>query len=335
MNFQQDIVNIYKFPLRMKKKYFFLALLMPLLAVSQQDVQFSQFMFNRIYYNPGVAGSGGAICINGLHRSQWVGFEGAPVSTNLNANIPIRGIGGGIGVNIVSDQIGYFNDVSAGLSYAYQLDLARGTLGFGLGATFLNRGLANAVWQTPDQGGMIPGSIDPQLPAGNASGFQVDLDFGLYYQDNNIWAGVSSTRMIENTVEVDNQIDIGNTFFRNARHYYAMGGYNWAIPASNWEFRPSFLVKMAPGGANTFDINAMGVYNNQIWGGVTYRLQDAIVAMLGYQVMPSLRIGYSYDIGTSALAGETGGSHEVFVSYCFKIEIPPRMKGSYKNPRFL
>lgn len=316
----------------MRKLYLVLSLLIPLIALSQQDAQFSQFMFNRIYYNPAVAGSGGAICINGLHRQQWTGFDGAPVSTNLNGNIPIRALRGGIGVNIVSDQIGFFNDVSAGLSYAYQLELGNGTLGIGVGATFLNRALVDAIWRTPDQGGMLP---DVFLPAGDASGMQVDLDFGVYYQDNNFWAGVSSTRLLESAIDVDNEIGIGSTIFQNARHIYLMGGYNWAIPASNWELRPSMLYKIGPGGANIFDLNVLGVYNNQIWGGVTYRLQDAIAVMAGYQVLPELRVGYSYDIGTSALAGQGAGSHEIFASYCFKIEIPPRMKGSYKNPRFL
>jgi hypothetical protein len=79
----------------------------------------------------------------------------------------------------------------------------------------------------------------------------------------------------------------------------------------------------------------MGVYNNKFWGGVTYRLQDAVSAMIGWQATPDLRLGYSYDVGTSAVSTQGGGSHEIMANYCFKIEIPPRPKGSYKNPRFL
>jgi hypothetical protein len=64
-------------------------------------------------------------------------------------------------------------------------------------------------------------------------------------------------------------------------------------------------------------------------------LQDAIGTMIGYQFSPALKAGYSYDIALSDLSGRAAGSHEVFLQYCFKIEIPPRQKGSYKNPRFL
>jgi type IX secretion system PorP/SprF family membrane protein len=321
----------------MRKQYFFLLFLLPFLAVSQQDAQFTQFMYNRIYYNPAVAGTGGAICFTGFHRSQWVGFEGAPVTQNINGNIPIRAIGGGVGFSIVNDQIGFFNNISAELNYAYQLQLSQGTLGIGLGFSFMNNNLdlGTSQWTTPDGDGLVGGN-DFALAANGANGLIFDLDFGVYYNSQNLWAGVSTTRVIENRTAVDSEI--GNsveTFFRNARHYYVMGGYNWAIPGTNWELQPSTLVKVAPGAALMADINVTGVYNKKIWGGVTYRIQDAIGTMVGYQVSPALRAGYSYDIATSDLAGEGGGSHEIFMQYCFKIEIPPREKGSYKNPRFL
>ena len=317
----------------MKKTLLLIIFALPFLAHSQQDVQFTQFMYNRIYYNPAVAGSGGAICLNALHRSQWVGFEGAPTTQNVNANIPIKKIGGGIGFSIVNDQIGFFNNVSARLMYAYQFDLADGTLGIGLGVSFLNQAIGGATW-IPSDYGSPTGGLDPSIPAINANGFQIDGIFGVYYENQNFWGGVSSTRVIESAADVNSNIGGGSTFFKNARHFYAMGGYNWAIPSTNWELRPSTLVKLTSG-STTFDVNVTGVYNNKFWGGVTYRLQDAVAATLGWQVTPDIRLGYSYDVATSALSGQGGGSHEVMAQYCFKIEIPPREKGSYKNPRFL
>ncbi len=320
------------------KKIFLVACALGFLQLSgQQDVQFTQFMFNRIYYNPGVAGSGGAICITGLHRSQWVGFEGAPVTQNINANIPINALHGGIGVSIVNDQIGFFNNVSADLMYAYQIQLPQGTLGIGLGGSFQNSGLSDAVWipadfnPDPTNPGGFP---DLALPATDANGFQVDLTFGAYYSSETVWGGISTTRVIESSATVDNQFGTP-TVFRNSRHYYIMGGYNWAIPGSNWELQPAVLTKVAAGSATVFDVNVMGVYNKKLWGGVTYRLQDAIGTMVGYQFSPAFRAGYSYDIATSPLSGSGSGSHEIMLQYCFKIEIPPRPKGRYRNIRFL
>jgi len=317
----------------MKKTLLLIIIALPFLAHSQQDVQFTQFMYNRIYYNPAVAGSGGAICLNALHRSQWVGFEGAPTTQNVNANIPIKKIGGGIGLSIVNDQIGFFNNVSARLMYAYQFELENGTLGVGLGVSFLNQALGGATWVPSDYNTQL-GPNDPSIPAIDANGFQIDGIFGVYYENQNFWGGISSTRVIESAADVNSNFGGASTFFKNARHYYVMGGYNWAIPATNWELRPSTLVKLTSG-STTFDLNVTGVYNNKFWGGVTYRLQDAVAATLGWQVTPDIRLGYSYDVATSPLSGQGGGSHEVMVQYCFKIEIPPREKGSYKNPRFL
>lgn len=320
----------------MIKKYLLIVLFLPLIGVAQQDVQFTQFMYNRIFYNPAVAGSGGAICFSGFHRSQWVGFDGAPTTQNINGNIPIRALGGGVGFSIVNDQIGFFNNVGLDLNYAYQFQLASGTLGVGIGVSIMNKSLSNTEWIPADFGDAASGGgmNDFALAALDADGLLIDGEFGVYYNSQNIWGGISSTRVIENRTEIDNVLG-SQTFFRNARHYYLMGGYNWAVPGTNWELQPAALVKISAGAAYTADINVTGVYNKKVWGGVSYRLQDAIGTMIGYQFSPALKAGYSYDIALSDLSGRAAGSHEVFLQYCFKIEIPPRQKGSYKNPRFL
>ena len=80
-------------------------LLIPGLVFSQQDPQFSQNMFNKLANNPGYAGSNQAICVTMLHRSQWMGFEGAPKTLNLSVDAGIPAIHGGVGLNIVKDEI--------------------------------------------------------------------------------------------------------------------------------------------------------------------------------------------------------------------------------------
>ncbi|MGA1363773.1 MAG: PorP/SprF family type IX secretion system membrane protein, partial [Schleiferiaceae bacterium] len=96
---------------------------------AQQDVQFTQYYHNRLGFNPGVAGTGDGICLNLGQRLQWVGFDGAPTTQNLNASIPVDLLHGGLMVNVVNDRIGYFEDISAAVGYAYQLELGNGTLG--------------------------------------------------------------------------------------------------------------------------------------------------------------------------------------------------------------
>lgn len=320
----------------MRKIYALFAMLLPLVAVSQQDVQFTQFMHNRLFYNPGVIGSEGAICITGMHRSQWAGFEGAPTTQNLNIDAPIKVLRGGLALTITSDQIGFFQNIGVGLGYAYQLQLSSGTLGFGIMAEFKNNSLNNALWLPPDPstlGGT--GFPDPNLTLESTSGFGVEGSFGVYYKATNLWLGLSTKQILESLTDFESQISSVSVLYRARRHYYLMGGYTWQIPSSNWALEPSLLVKSDLLASPSIDVNVAGVYNNKFWGGVTYRTEDAIGINIGYQFSESLRAGYSYDVPTSPLAGQGGGSHEIMLRYCFKIVIPPPTEGSHKNPRFL
>jgi type IX secretion system PorP/SprF family membrane protein len=297
-------------------------------AFGQQEIQFTQFMNNKLYYNPGVAGSSGAICINAVHRTQWAGFENAPSTQNINAEIPIQAILGAISVNITNDKIGYFQDIKFGIGYAYQMNLANGTLGLGLSVDVINKGLSDGSWITPDN------PNDAALGKFGSSSMTPELNFGAYFQSPTFYAGVSSREILSANAELDNNFG-SVTGIKLERSYFIMGGYNWNIPNTPIVLTPALMAKTDLKGPMQLDINASALYNNKIWGGVTYRLQDAIAVMAGYYIMPDLRVSYSYDITTSALRTASSGSHEIMLNYCFKIEIPPREKGYYRNPRFL
>ena len=94
-----------------------LVLLLALLSVvrvsAQQDPQFSQNMFNKLANNPGFAGSRGVIATSVLHRSQWMGFEGAPSTQNFSIDAEIPLLNGGLGLNIVKDAIAEFSNLGS------------------------------------------------------------------------------------------------------------------------------------------------------------------------------------------------------------------------------
>jgi len=297
-------------------------------SFAQQELQFTQFMNNKLYYNPGVAGSSGSICINAVHRTQWAGFENAPSTQNINAEIPIEILRGAFSVNITNDQIGFFQDIKFGVGYAYQMNIANGTLGLGLSLDFINKGLTSGEWIPPDNG--------PDFAIGKfgSTDMRPELNFGAYYQSPEFYFGISSRQLLATISTLDNNIG-SVTAIKNARNYFIMGGYNWYIPNTPITLNPAFLAKTDLEGPLQLDINVSALYNNKIWGGVSYRLQDAIAIMAGYYIMPDLRLSYSYDLTTSALRSASSGSHEIMLNYCFKIEIPPREKGYYRNPRFL
>ncbi len=315
----------------MRKIYLAIFSCLAFTGLAQQDLQFTQFQFNRMYYNPGVVGSGGAICINGVHRSQWVGFEGAPTSQNINANVPLKILHGGLGLKISNDQIGYFQIINAGLGYAFQYNLGNGTIGAGFSANISTQTVNNAEWIAPDGSN---GSTDPFIAPTGATGVGFDMDFGFYYESPTIWAGISSSRLLESATPYTSATNSITTFY-NRRHYYLMGGYNYQWPSSNLELQPALLLKTDFAASSVVDVNLTALYNNKLWGGVSYRLTEAVAVNIGYQFTKALRAGYSYDIPITDISGQGGGSHEIFLSYCFKIEIPPKPPGSYKNPRFM
>ncbi|MDG1055144.1 MAG: PorP/SprF family type IX secretion system membrane protein [Schleiferiaceae bacterium] len=294
---------------------------------AQQDVQFTQFANNKIFYNPGVTGAGDAICLSAAHRSQWVGFDNAPTTQNFSANIPLNFVHGGLALNFTNDMIGYFQDITVGVGYGYQMDLAGGTLGLGLRADFRNKNVTSGVWAPPQT------MNDPSLVALGSTSMATDLSFGAYYQQETWYAGLSSTRLLETKDILNATGGSANAQIRGQRHYYFMGGYNLDL-GNGVVLQPAAMVKTDLV-TTQLDINAAATYNNQIWGGVTYRVYDALAIMAGYQITKDLRATYSYDLTTSSLAKSSSGSHEIMMSYCFTIEIPPKEKGSYRNPIFL
>ena len=297
---------------------------------AQQDIQFTQFMNNKLYYNAGVAGSSGSICINGVHRTQWAGFSNAPTTQNLNAEIPIGAIKGAAIINITNDQIGFFQDIKFGIGYAYQMELAGGSLGLGIEVDFINKGLTTGTWIPPDN--LNDGALGK---LGDNTTMTPELNFGAYYQNSSFYAGISSTQLLAAKSDLTSINDGLVTEIKGERHYFIMGGYNWDIPNTAITLTPAALIKTDLKSPFQADINVSALYNSKIWGGLSYRLQDAISLMAGYYILPSLRLSYSYDLTTSALRTASSGSHEVMLNYCFKIVIPEKEPGYYRNPRFL
>ena len=304
-------------------------------SIAQQDPQYSQYMFNQMAVNPGYAGSHDAVCLSAVHRQQWVGFEGAPVTSVFTANAPFKMFGAshGAGLTVMSDQYGFYQDVSAGLDYAFRFPLGQGKMGIGVSGMFLNKALS-ATW-------VIPGANpedDPGIPGANESVTGFDMGVGVYYRADNIYLGISSTHLLEPGLKYADKIVGGvayNPKFTMKRHYYAMAGCLLPLNNPAWEVAPSLMV-FSDGTASQFTANANVMYNKKIWGGVGYRLNEAVIAMVGFELFNGVKIGYSFDYTYTSLHRNftAGGSHEVMVSYCFNL-VKEKVVKKYKSVRFL
>ncbi|MEO8590700.1 MAG: type IX secretion system membrane protein PorP/SprF [Flavobacteriales bacterium] len=293
-------------------------------SFAQQDPQFTQYMFDRLSINPAVAGTTGQLCGTLLLRQQWSGFDGAPRTALLNAHMPIKRISSGVGISVFLDELGQQKSTFARFSYSFHRKVGAGTLGIGLSAGMVSHTLGND-WQATD-----PVSQDEAIPANGNSDMGWDVGAGLYYVSPTLWLGISSTHLTE--------VELANVSIQTRRHWFFQGGYDWAIKGDKkYVLQPSFLVKN-DGESTQLDITGTFLYNNMVWLGVSYRTEDAICPLIGYQFKPTpksmLRIGYSYDVTTSTLANYSSGSHEIMLNYCVLIEKPPDVQ-IYRNVRFL
>ena len=323
--------------IKLMKKVYLLILVASLGSASlfgQQDPQFTQFMYDRLSVNPGSAGSKDAICATLFGRQQWSGFSGQPNTGLLNISGPIESIKSGVGVSVYYDEIGPQTSTSARLSYAYHLKLGGATkLGLGVSLGVISSGL-NHKWKAYDYtatgvGDMGTGIGDPSINQTNKSATAFDASFGAYLYNPKYYAGVSVVHL--------NEGDLSDMNIKVARHIYVMAGYNFEL-TPQLVLTPHVLAKTDLA-STQLDVNATVMYANTFWFGVTYRLEDAVAPMAGYNYEfpggnSALRIGYSYDFTTSELNKYSSGSHELMLSYCLKIA-KPLPKRVYKNPRFL
>jgi type IX secretion system PorP/SprF family membrane protein len=306
-----------------------LLLLIPVtITIAQQQPQFTQNMFEKAYTNPGYFGISNAICASGLIRQQWVGFKDAdgnkvaPQTVLVAVDAPVKFLRGGLGLNIAQDQYGFFKDVTIRFGYSYHKKMGEGKLGIGLNVDFLNKSLEFSKLKPVEDG-------DQFLTSQSSNGVIItDLGLGAFLQLPGFYAGFSAMQVLQSSKDL---AGTGKGTFLLKRHYYATSGYDLTFPSNpSYVITPSVFIK-TDGASAQFDFNGMVKYNNKIWGGVTYRINDACGILLGTTVK-EVNIGYAYDIPTSKLG--SAGSHEIMVKYCFKLE-REKTRTSYRNTRFL
>lgn len=284
------------------------------MAFSQQQPQYTQYMYNMRTVNPGyMINLPDVIEVGGTYRTQWVGINGSPKTANLFASIPLND-NIELGLNYFNDRIGSKAKVSTNtfnVDAAYKVNLTEKTnISFGLKAGFTNVGL-----NTSDLN-------DPAIRNSNET--SLNLGAGLFLFHPNYYLGFSSPNIIAGDVENN----AGN--YQNNFHMYFIGGYIFNL-GLDIKLKPSFVIKKTTGAPLSLDVSANALFYNKFELGVSYRTEDAIAALASFHVTPYLRLGYSYDFGTSDLTTFGSGSHEFVLLYQFDIL---RLRKKYISPRF-
>jgi len=303
----------------------FIALMTTVVMWSQQDAQYTQYMYNMSVVNPAyTTGNIGVVNLGALHRTQWVGANGAPKSSNIFAHTPINE-NVEVGFSLVNDNIGDVvkqNDLYA--DFAYKLDLEEnGKLSFGLkaGVTFFDVNFNGFALESGDV------FTDPDF-AENINQSFLNFGAGVYYNTDNYYVGLSVPAILN-----AKHLDRNNGKYQGSEqaHTYLTGGYVFEINEL-FKFKPAFMAKAVKGAPISLDLTANVLFDNKVEFGVGYRLEDAFSGMVNFKATPELRIGYAYDHTISNLGPFSSGSHEIFILY--DLNILNTNKGFDKSPRF-
>jgi len=279
-----------------------------MVANAQQNAQFSQFMWTKLAQNPAYAGSADHLCLTALHRSQWVGLEGAPTTQSFSAHAPFFKERVGIGLNIIHDDITISNNWNIGMAYSYRMKMNTGTLSLGVQGTIK---YIDVDWDET-QALEIDDNAIPQF---ETQKYFPDMSAGVYYQTKKFYAGLSVQNLIKAKVNFDEGelIDVIRT---DKRHIFAMGGYIFNL-SDNVKLNPVFLVKYVRNAPLDIDLNASLIFYDKVWFGLSYRKDDSIDAILQYQASKQIKIGLAYDFTLSELQQVNRGTYEIMMQYCF------------------
>ncbi len=270
---------------------------------AQQDAQYTQYMYNTININPAYAGSRGVMSVFGLHRTQWVGLDGAPTTNTFSLNTPISNSNLGVGFSLVNDRIGPTSDntISADISYTIPMNEVY-KLSFGVKAS------GNIFNLDTDK--LDPAQAnDPNLQNFNNE-FSPNFGAGVYLHSDKLYLGLSVPNFLQDSKYNDNEVAV----FQERMNFYFIGGYVFDVSPSI-KFKPAVLTKMVAGSPLQVDASANFLFFDKFMLGGAYRWDAAVSALAGFQVTDGLFIGYSYDMETTQLRRYNSGSHEVFLRF--------------------
>ncbi len=289
-------------------------------SYSQQDPQFTQYMYNMSVINPAYTkGDPGDMQFGLLYRSQWVGVVGAPKTGTFFGHMPLNE-SVEVGISFVNDNIGdIITENKIYGDFAYKLNLKNdNALSFGLkaGVTMFDANITNLdLIQTGDVNF-----------AENINDTYFNIGAGVYYNTDRLYLGLSVPNILENPYLENNN---GSVQGVEKIHAFLTGGYVFTL-SEKFKFKPAFMTKVATGEDLSLDLTANFLYNEVFEFGIGYRTEDSVSGLVNFRISEQFRIGYAYDYITSNLGDYSDGSHEVFLLF----DINAAKRGFDKSPRF-
>lgn len=303
------------------KKLYFTALIVVisfLEVTAQQDPHYTQYMYNMNVINPAYAGSKENLAFGLLYRKQWIEIEDAPTTFSFSGHSP-AGKNVGLGLSLISDEIGPVTEQNVYADFSYTLNLGgEHRLAFGV--------KAGATFHKVDFTRVIPTLPDPAdgVFADNISNVTPNIGAGFFYYTQKYYVAFSVPNML-NSKHLDFN---GREYGNEVQHYFLTGGYVFDL-TDNIKFKPFAMLKSAFNAPTSLDVSTNFMFNDKFEIGATYRLEDSFGAMVNYAITPNIRLGYAYDHIVSDLNVTTPSSHEVIL--LFDVNFPKKVS---RSPRY-
>ena len=286
-------------------------------AFGQQDPQFTQYSDNMLFVNPAYAGSRGVLNLTTMHREQWTGFAGRPVSSTFSVHSPLTYESLGLGVTVVNDQTGPIQQTMmyGDCSYTLKFKNQKRKLSFGIKGGINMISISTSTLQTTEEN-------DPKLLQNVKNNINPNFGFGVYYHSAKFFVGASSPKLLERGYDGVSKVNL------EKRHYFGIIG--GVFPINNdWKIRPTSQIKLTEKSPISIDASVAAIYKDRIWFGAMYRLNAAFGVFLQYQVSPQFKLGLASDFGTQAIRNYNYGTFEALISYDFAFK-----KVGIRSPRY-
>ena len=311
---------------------FGLALTTAAVGLAQQDAMFTKYMFNSLSYNPAYAGSKDFMSLGLIHRSQWLGIEGAPNSQTFTAHTPLRNERVGVGLTLANDAIGPTNTMSAQFAYAYRIPVSDGLR--------LSVGLQGGVENYRADFSQVTLPVEDPAFGTSPNRWLPNFGAGLFLFGERFYAGVSSPHLVEYDLRQPDDPNVP-VYSRRYRHYYASLGAAFPIRGDEIVFKPSMLLKNVGlfsgassneaartiGAPTELDVDASVLFYQKFWVGASLRTAIEVVndrssfdsadVWFSVNLNNGMRIGAAYDYPLTALNQVSAGGFEVMLGYEF------------------
>ena len=272
-------------------------------AYAQQDPEYSQYMFNKLAINPAYAGSRDVFSSTLTYRNQWTGIDGAPSTAALAFQMPLKKKNVGLGMEVLSDKMGFKNTSAMLLSYAYRISFLKGDLSFGLRTGIYDYAFDWSKAKVKDPS-------DVFNTGGRSSKITGTGDAGLYYYTRTFYWGLGITHLNRGKVT-----DVASDNFstrQSVHHFMSIGK---AFEVGNIILNPALLIKGAGNAPREIDLSFNVLLKERLWIGISARSNYGIVFLSQYMVNDKMKVGYSYDYGMNKIGTVGKGTHEIMIGY--------------------